>query len=141
LEVFPFCAQVESAVHFELRKIMPLFFCPVQIFSVTFGKQIQFQQNWRRLSSIKCDSANVYVLYGFFLPNFTSMDTQYRKRVAKNVRRFREKMALSQESLAERADMHWTYISGIERAKYNLSLSSLVRIAKALGREPYELLK
>jgi transcriptional regulator with XRE-family HTH domain len=69
------------------------------------------------------------------------MDIQYRRRLAKNVRRFREKMALSQESLAERADMHWTFISGVERAKYNLSLSSLVRIAKALGREPYELLK
>ncbi|HEV2327876.1 MAG TPA: helix-turn-helix transcriptional regulator [Verrucomicrobiae bacterium] len=69
------------------------------------------------------------------------MDIQYRRRVAKNVRSFREKMALSQESLAERADMHWTYISGVERAKYNLSLSSLVRISKALGREPYELLK
>ncbi len=38
-------------------------------------------------------------------------------------------------------DMHWTFISGVERAKYNVSLDSLVRIAKALGREPYELLK
>jgi transcriptional regulator with XRE-family HTH domain len=69
------------------------------------------------------------------------MDIQYRKRVAKNVRAYRKKMALSQESLAERADMHWTYISGVERGKHNLSLSSLVRIAKGLGREPYELLK
>ncbi|MGH8024987.1 MAG: helix-turn-helix domain-containing protein [Limisphaerales bacterium] len=69
------------------------------------------------------------------------MDIKYRKRLAKNVRAYRNKMALSQESLAERADMHWTFISGVERAKYNLSLSSLVRIAKALGREPYELLK
>jgi ribosome-binding protein aMBF1 (putative translation factor) len=40
----------------------------------------------------------------------------YRKRVAKNVRAFREKLALSQEALAERADMHWTFISGVERA-------------------------
>jgi hypothetical protein len=40
-----------------------------------------------------------------------------------------------------RADMHWTFINGVERGKYNLSLSSLVHIAKALGREPYELLK
>jgi transcriptional regulator with XRE-family HTH domain len=69
------------------------------------------------------------------------MENQYRKRLAKNVRAFRKKMALSQESLAERADMHWTFISGVERAKYNLSLSSLVRIAKALDCEPYELLK
>lgn len=94
-----------------------------------------------RLSSIKCDRFNVYVFQGFFHPNLASMDNQYRKRLAKNVRVFRKKMALSQESLAERAEMHWTFISGVERAKYNLSLSSLVRIAKALNREPYELLK
>jgi DNA-binding XRE family transcriptional regulator len=93
------------------------------------------------VSSIKHDSCNVYVWQGFFPPNLASMENQYRKRVAKNVRAHRKKMALSQESLAERADMHWTFISGVERGKYNLSLSSLVRIAKALGREPYELLK
>jgi hypothetical protein len=29
----------------------------------------------------------------------------------------------------------------VERCKYNVSLDSLVRIAKALGREPYDLLK
>ena len=69
------------------------------------------------------------------------MNDPYRKRLAKNVRAYREKMALTQESLAERANMHWTFISGVERCKYNVSLSSLVRIAKALGREPYELLK
>jgi transcriptional regulator with XRE-family HTH domain len=69
------------------------------------------------------------------------MENPYRKRVAKNVLAYRKKLALSQEALAERADMHWTFISGVERGKYNLSLESLVRIAKGLGREPYELLK
>jgi len=69
------------------------------------------------------------------------MGDLYRKILGRNVRRFRKKLGMSQEALAEKADMHWTYISGVERAKYNLSLNSLVRIAKALGREPYELLK
>lgn len=70
-----------------------------------------------------------------------AMPNNYRKRTARNVRAFRQKLALSQEALAERADLHWTFISGVERCKYNVSLDSLVRIAKALGREPYELLK
>jgi len=65
----------------------------------------------------------------------------YRKMVGKNVRARREKLGLSQEALAERANMHWTYISGVERAQYNISLESLVRIAKALGCEPHQLLK
>ena len=69
------------------------------------------------------------------------MDDTYRKVVAKNVRRFRQKLGLTQEGLAEKADLHWTYISGVERCKYNISLDSIVRLAKALGRAPYELLK
>jgi hypothetical protein len=36
----------------------------------------------------------------------SAMENGYRKRVAKNVRAFREKLALSQEALAERADFH-----------------------------------
>ena len=69
------------------------------------------------------------------------MDNAYRKIVAKNVRRFRLKLDLTQEGLAEKADMHWTFISGVERCKYNISLNSIVRLAKALGRLPHELLK
>jgi transcriptional regulator with XRE-family HTH domain len=68
------------------------------------------------------------------------MHAIYRKIVARNVRARREKLGWSQEKLAERANMHWTYISGVERSKYNISLDSLVRIAKAIGCEPYELL-
>ena len=69
------------------------------------------------------------------------MDSAYRKVVAKNVSEFRRKLGLTQEGLAEKAEMHWTYISGVERCKYNISLNSLVRLAKALGRAPHELLK
>jgi predicted transcriptional regulator len=69
------------------------------------------------------------------------MDSAYRKVVAKNVCKFRRKLGLTQEGLAERAEMHWTYISGVERCKYNISLNSIVRLAKALGRAPHELLK
>ena len=76
-----------------------------------------------------------------FLQIVRWMDGTCRKVVAENVRRFRLKLGLTQEGLAERADMHWTYISGVERCKYNISLDSIVRLAKALGRSPYELLK
>ncbi len=69
------------------------------------------------------------------------MADAHRKVLGQNVRKFRQKLGLSQEALAERADMHWTFISGVERGKHNLSLDSLVRIAKALGRRPHELLK
>ena len=49
------------------------------------------------------------------------------------VRRAREAKGLTQEKLAERAELDSTYISGIERGVRNASLISLVRVAKGLG--------
>lgn len=50
-----------------------------------------------------------------------------------NVRKRREEKELTQEALAERADLDPTYISGIERGMRNPSVLSILRIAKALG--------
>ena len=44
------------------------------------------------------------------------------------------KKDLSQEQLAERAALHWTYISGIERGQRSPTLNILGRLAHALGR-------
>jgi transcriptional regulator with XRE-family HTH domain len=54
------------------------------------------------------------------------------KKFGDNVRTRREALDLSQEQLAERANLDRTYISGVERGVRNLSLLSLVRLAKAL---------
>jgi transcriptional regulator with XRE-family HTH domain len=48
------------------------------------------------------------------------------------VQRFRLKRALSQEQLAELADIHRTYIGDVERGTRNISLVNMTRIAKAL---------
>jgi transcriptional regulator with XRE-family HTH domain len=40
---------------------------------------------------------------------------------------------MSQEKLAEKADLHPNYIGEIERAEKNVTLESLAKIAKALG--------
>ncbi len=50
-----------------------------------------------------------------------------------NVRREREAKAFTQEVLAERAGLDRTYISGVERGVRNLSIASMVSIARALG--------
>jgi len=39
---------------------------------------------------------------------------------------------LSQEKLAEKADLNTTYISDVERGEENISVDALVRIATAL---------
>ncbi|MFT3721178.1 helix-turn-helix domain-containing protein [Pseudorhodoferax sp.] len=48
------------------------------------------------------------------------------------LRGFREAQALTQEALAERADLHTNYVSSVERGERNLSLHNIVRLAYAL---------
>lgn len=47
---------------------------------------------------------------------------------------------MTQEALAEKAGLHPTYIGGIERGERNLSLSNILKLAKALGVTPSELM-
>jgi transcriptional regulator with XRE-family HTH domain len=63
-----------------------------------------------------------------------------RIQLGKAVRKRRHSMGLSQEALAEKADLHWTYIGGIERGERNVSLINIVRIARALELTPARLL-
>lgn len=58
---------------------------------------------------------------------------------AKNVRFYRQQCGLSQERLAELANLHRTYISAIEREQRNISLENVENISNALGIEPYKL--
>jgi len=57
-----------------------------------------------------------------------------------SIRKLREQKAISQEKLAELADLHRTYIGQVERGEKNLTLRSLERIAKALGIKARELI-
>jgi len=49
-----------------------------------------------------------------------------------SVKAWRKRRGYSQEVLAERADLHRTYISDVERGARNLSLDSMTRLARAL---------
>lgn len=48
------------------------------------------------------------------------------------VRAQREAKLLTQEQLAERADLHTNYVSSIERGERNIGLHNVVRLAFAL---------
>lgn len=56
------------------------------------------------------------------------------------IRELRKSRGLSQEELAELAGLHRNYIGGIERGERNIALLNIVRLAKALGVSPSELL-
>lgn len=55
-----------------------------------------------------------------------------RRRVGLAVQRLRTEKGWSQEELADRAQLHRTYISGVERGVRNPTVTVLEKIAKAL---------
>jgi transcriptional regulator with XRE-family HTH domain len=53
-----------------------------------------------------------------------------------NLRALRAKSGLSQEKLAESADLHKNMVGLLERGKRNPSLVTIVKLAKALRVDP-----
>lgn len=57
------------------------------------------------------------------------------------IRSHRDAAGLTQEALAERADLHWTYVSLVERGRRNITAEALVRVAEGLGVAGWKLLR
>lgn len=55
------------------------------------------------------------------------------------VKYWRHQLGISQEALAERANMHRTYICDVERGSRNVSLETIERLARALEISPFTL--
>lgn len=67
------------------------------------------------------------------------MESQLLIKVGQRVRELRKQQGFSQEQLAEMAGLHFTFISAIERADKNLTMTSLSKIADALKTPVYQL--
>lgn len=64
-----------------------------------------------------------------------------RERFGFAIKTRREELGLTQEVLADRADIHRTYISDIERGSRNVSLVNIERLALALDVRLSELFR
>lgn len=62
-----------------------------------------------------------------------------KKHIGMRIKSIREGKKLTQEKLSEKADLNPIYLSNIERGKSNPTLDLLIRIAKALEVELWEL--
>lgn len=56
-----------------------------------------------------------------------------RRIFAENLRKARLAKELSQEDLAELANLHRTYVGSVERAERNVSIDNMERLAVAVG--------
>lgn len=67
--------------------------------------------------------------------------SQTTAEFGRRVRQYRAKAKLSQEHLAERAGVHWTFVGQTERGMRNLSLHNITKLAAGLGVDPGVLVK
>jgi transcriptional regulator with XRE-family HTH domain len=78
--------------------------------------------------------------YGHGVPGYTAEQEDLLARFGARLRDFRSAAGLSQAELAHRADLHPTYVSGIERGRRNVSLINIHALARALAVQPHTLL-
>lgn len=67
--------------------------------------------------------------------------SKLRRVFANRVRARRNELGMSQEELADRADVHRTFIGHVERAETNVSIDNIARISEALEVPAFELLR
>ena len=72
---------------------------------------------------------------GSFLLRYRAVaeERRHRKIIGDAIRKYRKHAGITQEQLAEKADLHPVYVGEVERGEQAISIHALLRIAKALG--------
>ena len=63
------------------------------------------------------------------------------QKLGRNLRKAREARGWSQEEAATRCRVHRTYVGGVERGEYNVTVLTLRRMTRALGIRLEEVLE
>lgn len=61
-----------------------------------------------------------------------------KELLGRRIKRLRTRLGLTQDALAENVEISAKYLSNIERGRENPTLDTLLRIAKSLKVEPWE---
>jgi ribosome-binding protein aMBF1 (putative translation factor) len=73
---------------------------------------------------------SLWTLWGMIYP---TQKCDVQQLFGNNMRRIRRAQCMTQEQVAEAAELHPNYISSVERGERNISIRNIERIAKALG--------
>ena len=63
------------------------------------------------------------------------------RRFGETVRQYRQQRGLSQEALAQQADLHPGFIGMLERAERNPTLQTIAALGQALDVPPWKLIR
>lgn len=63
------------------------------------------------------------------------------RQLGERIRARRRALGISQEALAERSGLHWTFVGQVERGQRNLNLHNLLKFAAGLNVDPGELVR
>ena len=63
-----------------------------------------------------------------------------KKELGLRIRTLRKRNGLTQEEMADKCELHWTYIGGLERGERNPTLTTMQKVAEGLGVGLTELL-
>lgn len=56
-----------------------------------------------------------------------------KKELGIRIRTLRKRHGFTQEEMADKCDLHWTYIGGLERGERNPTLTTMQRVSAGLG--------
>ena len=60
--------------------------------------------------------------------------------LGQRVRKLRDEAGLTQEAVADAADLHWTFVGQVERGERNVSYKNLLKLAAGLSASARELM-
>ena len=66
-------------------------------------------------------------------PLKTASNPNIKKELGVRIRTLRKRNGLTQEEMADKCDLHWTYIGGLERGERNPTLTTMQRVSAGLG--------
>lgn len=70
------------------------------------------------------------------MPNTPASERKLKMLFGATTREYRQRIGITQQELADRADMQRTYLADIERGARNLALTNIARLAAALDVPP-----